>query len=148
MKYSDAFIQKWNERVNQFTSAADSAVYWWIDKNIPVISPLMGGIATLATKDNIGSTLATLSYASGIGAARAFFIGGRNVARMANISVVFGVGSDVVSGNDYTVEKVGIEAASRVMTRFGPADELGSRIHNGINQIITTWTGYFVGKEE
>ena len=118
-----------------------------MNEDIPVVSPVMAGTATLATNENLGSTLGALSLASGVGAIRGFF-SGAPAAGMANASSVLGFGNDVVTSNDYTTEKLGLEAMSRVPLRFGPADDMGYRIHSGLNQRNTTWSGFLIGREE
>ena len=47
--YWDAFADKWNERVDQITGAADNAVDYWIEQD----NPLMGTLAATLTSDNI-----------------------------------------------------------------------------------------------
>lgn len=55
--YWDAFGDKWNERVDQITGAADRAVDYWIEQD----NPLMGTLAATLTSDNIGNTTFNLT---------------------------------------------------------------------------------------
>ncbi|MER2492801.1 hypothetical protein, partial [Catenovulum sediminis] len=59
--YWDAFGDKWNERVDQITGAADRAVDYWIEQD----NPLMGTLASTLTEDNIKWTANGLTLAAG-----------------------------------------------------------------------------------
>ncbi len=141
--YWNMFSDKWKGYVYQINGAADSAVDYWIERD----NPLMGTLAAMLTKDNIGNTLSGISLVSGGGSSYLFFAG-KNGAFLAELSLVSGVTADVLNVNIYTWQKLGIEAVSRFTLRFGPADDIGSRIHSGVNQISTTFSGSVIGNDQ
>ncbi|WP_018416942.1 hypothetical protein [Teredinibacter turnerae] len=129
--------------MGQITGSADSAVDYWIEQD----NPVMGTLAATLTADNISNTLGGISLASGVGSTY-FFFAGKGGAPLAELALTSGVGEDVLSGNEYTLQKITIEAVSRFTVRLGPVDEIGSRIHSGINQMSTTVTGALIGEEQ
>ncbi|MBF1801156.1 RHS repeat-associated core domain-containing protein [Alloalcanivorax profundimaris] len=145
--YQAAFSERLQSLFVRFTGAADYAVYWWIDRDIPILSPIMGGAASLANSDNLATTMSVLSMGAGLGTARAFFVG-EPAGSLAGSSMALGFGSDAVNQNDYTMQKLGAEALGSLLVRGTPAGT-AYNFHRGINQLTTTWTGFFVdGKDK
>ena len=127
-----------------YDASEKAVVYWVANDNV-----VMGTLASTASRENLSGTLGKLAAGTGISSGVYFFISGKAVtaAALANFSVFTGLSADLLSSNDYVWHKLAVEALSRGVLPFGPADDLGQRIHQGINQLSTTAVGGMVGAD-
>ena len=61
--------------------------------------------------------------------------------------MALGLGSDAANQNTYAMHKFGVEALGSFLVKGTPAGT-AYNFHRGINQLTTTWTGFFVGGKD